>query len=214
MIAALAAHPSQRFADRAAWLAHLEALGLTRLEVTPDLVPFIGGEVKGTLSTVMATELISQRNQIQGQFGFKIPGVRVRANDGDLSNGTYVVLIREVPIVADTVDVHRRFFPGTTSDLSRVGVTGIYGEDGTDRLTGSTGLWLEVKDDGVGLTTAARSRLNAGVGLSNTRDRLECLYGAKHRLDFSEGSNALAVRIEIPFHRAPSGTDAAAPRVA
>jgi two-component system LytT family sensor kinase len=75
-------------------------------------------------------------------------------------------------------------------------------------------LWLEVRDDGVGLTTAARSRLNAGVGLSNTRDRLECLYGARHRLDFSEGANGLAVRIEIPFHSAPSGTDAAAPRVA
>jgi hypothetical protein len=38
VIAALAAHPIQRFADRAAWLAHLEALGLTRLEVTPDPV--------------------------------------------------------------------------------------------------------------------------------------------------------------------------------
>jgi hypothetical protein len=38
VIAALAAHPIERFADRAAWLAHLEALGLTRLEVTPDPV--------------------------------------------------------------------------------------------------------------------------------------------------------------------------------
>ena len=29
-------HPIQRFADRPAWHAHLEALGLTQLEVTPD----------------------------------------------------------------------------------------------------------------------------------------------------------------------------------
>ncbi|HET6520340.1 MAG TPA: transposase [Geminicoccaceae bacterium] len=38
VIAALAAHPSRRFADRASWRAHLEALGLTRLAVTPDPV--------------------------------------------------------------------------------------------------------------------------------------------------------------------------------
>jgi hypothetical protein len=34
----LAAHPTRRFADRASWCAHLEALGLTRLGVTPDPV--------------------------------------------------------------------------------------------------------------------------------------------------------------------------------
>jgi hypothetical protein len=34
----LAAHPSKRFADWPAWQAHLEALGVTRLEVTPDPV--------------------------------------------------------------------------------------------------------------------------------------------------------------------------------
>jgi Transposase IS66 family len=34
----LAAHPTRRFADRASWRAHLEALGLTRLGVMPDAV--------------------------------------------------------------------------------------------------------------------------------------------------------------------------------
>jgi hypothetical protein len=34
----LISHPSQHFTDRTAWHAHLEALGLTRLEVTPDPV--------------------------------------------------------------------------------------------------------------------------------------------------------------------------------
>ena len=34
----LAAHPTRRFADRASWRAHLEALGLTRLAVMPDAV--------------------------------------------------------------------------------------------------------------------------------------------------------------------------------
>jgi Transposase IS66 family len=38
VLGALAAHPSRRFADRASWRAHLEALGLTALKVTPDPV--------------------------------------------------------------------------------------------------------------------------------------------------------------------------------
>ena len=75
-------------------------------------------------------------------------------------------------------------------------------------------LSLEVRDDGVGLSPGARNNLRNGVGLSNTRDRLACLYGDAHRLEFSDGSNGLAVRIEIPFRRMPSGADHANIRVA
>ena len=38
VIARLAEHPEQHFADEAAWLAHLERLGITALTVTPDPV--------------------------------------------------------------------------------------------------------------------------------------------------------------------------------
>jgi signal transduction histidine kinase len=77
-------------------------------------------------------------------------------------------------------------------------------------------LWLEVRDNGGGLTASGRARLNAGVGLSNTRDRLECLYGSKQRLDFSDEATGLAVRIEFPFHRVPDAraADVAAIQVA
>jgi LytS/YehU family sensor histidine kinase len=51
-------------------------------------------------------------------------------------------------------------------------------------------LWIEVSDNGVGLSAGARARLRSGVGLSNTRDRLECLYGTAHRIEFSDGSRA------------------------
>jgi two-component system, LytTR family, sensor kinase len=70
-------------------------------------------------------------------------------------------------------------------------------------------LWLEVRDDGVGLNAGARARLRSGIGLANTRDRLACLYGERHRLDFSDGGPGLAVRIEIPFHPASLSGDAA-----
>jgi two-component system LytT family sensor kinase len=71
-------------------------------------------------------------------------------------------------------------------------------------------LWLEVRDDGVGLNAGARARLRSGIGLANTRDRLECLYGDSHRLEFSDSGPGLAVQIEIPYHPASSGDDEAA----
>ena len=76
------------------------------------------------------------------------------------------------------------------------------------RRRGDT-LWVEVSDNGVGLSAGARARLRSGIGLSNTRDRLECMYGTAHRIEFSDESAGLAVRIEIPFHRAAAPGGAA-----
>jgi two-component system, LytTR family, sensor kinase len=81
------------------------------------------------------------------------------------------------------------------------------------RRRGDT-LWLEVSDNGVGLSAGARARLRSGVGLSNTRDRLECMYGPAHRIEFSDEANGLAVRLEIPFHPAPAEPGEAAFQVA
>ena len=75
-------------------------------------------------------------------------------------------------------------------------------------------LWVEVRDNGVGLSGTARSRLHSGIGLSNTRARLECLYGDAHRLEFSEADEGLAVRLQIPFKPVPPGAGGAVVRVA
>jgi two-component system LytT family sensor kinase len=75
-------------------------------------------------------------------------------------------------------------------------------------------LRLEVRDNGIGLSGGARARLNDGVGLSNTRARLECLYGGAHTLEFSDAGQGLVVEMRFPFQRVPSDTDEAASRVA
>ena len=76
-------------------------------------------------------------------------------------------------------------------------------------------LWLEVRDNGVGLSGSARTQLSSGVGLANTRDRLECLYGDGQQLEFSETGGGLTVRMRIPFQRcAPPIATEAASRVA
>jgi len=71
-------------------------------------------------------------------------------------------------------------------------------------------LWMEVRDNGGGLQGRTLKALRTGVGLSNTRARLECMYPDAHRLEFTDKLGGLAVRIEIPFTRAAAAPAAAA----
>ncbi|HUE85700.1 MAG TPA: histidine kinase [Vicinamibacterales bacterium] len=61
-------------------------------------------------------------------------------------------------------------------------------------------LRLQVIDNGRGMTPAAVSAANQGVGLSNTRSRLERLYGDRARLEFAQSDEGgVAVTIHLPF---------------
>jgi LytS/YehU family sensor histidine kinase len=64
-------------------------------------------------------------------------------------------------------------------------------------------LELTVRDDGPGLVTGW-SLERTGVGLANTRARLEKLYAEHHRLELipAEGGGTMA-RVEIPFRLTP-----------
>jgi two-component system, LytTR family, sensor kinase len=60
-------------------------------------------------------------------------------------------------------------------------------------------LWLMVRDNGPGLSKAKLDAFNQGVGVSNTRSRLQHLYPGTHRFEFHEPSDGgLAVTIEMP----------------
>jgi signal transduction histidine kinase len=64
-------------------------------------------------------------------------------------------------------------------------------------------LRMVVRDNGAGLSSDAMNAFNTGVGLSNTRSRLEHLYGGRHRFDFhTPAGGGLAVTIVIPFVQA------------
>lgn len=68
---------------------------------------------------------------------------------------------------------------------------------------GDEALRLVVRDNGFGLPTGALEAFNTGVGLSNTRSRLEHFYGSRHRFEFERPpGGGLAVTIVIPFGRA------------
>jgi signal transduction histidine kinase len=64
-------------------------------------------------------------------------------------------------------------------------------------------LRLEVRDNGVGLTTDA---FHNGVGLTNTRSRLENLYGDRYRFECqTPPGGGLAVTVVIPFSSEGTG---------
>lgn len=61
-------------------------------------------------------------------------------------------------------------------------------------------LEIEVRDDGVGLTGAKLFAFNRGVGLTNTRSRLQRLYGSAHRFEFRQPPDGgLSVVIAVPL---------------
>ena len=65
-------------------------------------------------------------------------------------------------------------------------------------------LMLQVRDDGPGLHGADVSTAGQGLGLTNTRARLEQLYGRSYRFDIKDGENGGAVAtLEIPFSAEP-----------
>jgi two-component system, LytTR family, sensor kinase len=83
---------------------------------------------------------------------------------------------------------------------------GIAGRNGGDTVQITAGrdngrLWMQVRDNGGGLQVRTLKALRTGVGLSNTRARLDCLYGRHYRLEFTDKHGGLSVLIEIPFQR-------------
>jgi signal transduction histidine kinase len=97
---------------------------------------------------------------------------------------------------------------------------GIAGRQGGNEILIAAGrdgdrLWMQVRDNGAGLQVRTLKALRTGIGLSNTRARLECLYGRHYRLEFSDRHGGLSVLIAIPFQRVvPAGQQPAAVRVA
>lgn len=69
------------------------------------------------------------------------------------------------------------------------------------RLEGGL-LSLSVSDTGVGLTESCD--VSSGIGLTNTRSRLEALYPDQHTFSIRNGEDCgCVVTITIPFHRKP-----------
>ncbi|HEY0873923.1 MAG TPA: sensor histidine kinase [Vicinamibacterales bacterium] len=65
-------------------------------------------------------------------------------------------------------------------------------------------LWIEVRDDGVGLSEDALTALHKGIGVSTTRARLQHQFGADYRFEFHRLSQGVAVVVAIPWRVGPA----------
>jgi LytS/YehU family sensor histidine kinase len=100
-------------------------------------------------------------------------------------------------------DVPRMILQPIVENAIKHGIGGRHGGDCVKITAGRTEdrLWMQVTDNGAGLQVGTLRALRTGVGLSNTRARLDCLYGRHYRLEFSDKLGGLSVLIEIPFQR-------------
>jgi signal transduction histidine kinase len=113
-------------------------------------------------------------------------------------------------------EVPRMILQPIVENAIKHGIAGRHGGDTVQITAGLDGtrLWMQVHDNGGGLQVRTLKALRTGVGLSNTRARLDCLYGRHYRLEFSDKHGGLSVLIEIPFQRANVAGPPAAFRVA
>ncbi|MEO6213066.1 MAG: histidine kinase, partial [Vicinamibacterales bacterium] len=75
-------------------------------------------------------------------------------------------------------------------------------------------LWLEVRDDGVGLSEDALTALQKGIGVSTTRARLQHQFGADYRFEFHRLPQGVAVVVAVPWRTSTGGATANVERVA
>ena len=60
-------------------------------------------------------------------------------------------------------------------------------------------LWIEVRDDGRGLSETALTALQKGIGVSTTRARLQHQFGADFRFEFHRLEEGVAVVVAVPW---------------
>jgi type III secretion protein V len=80
------------------------------------------------------------RDGLQYELGHKqIPGISIRGNESDLADGTYIILINEIPLVSGNVNVGKVFVDKTVEQLKFLG---IQGEETINPANGSECAWI------------------------------------------------------------------------
>lgn len=132
---------TQEYGEKA--LDRLNVVTPVAIEVAGDLIQYVEGIERDTLSEELAENVSRLRVRVLEQFGVKLPGFRFRGNETDLADGTYIIFIKEIPVVSGNLSTRRRFCNISEKDLSEIGVTG---DPGADPVTGEDGFWID-RDD-------------------------------------------------------------------
>ena len=113
------------------------------VEVAGNLIPYVESETETEgLHPTLSDLSVNMREDIFKTKGVKVPGVRFRGNE-DLPEGTYNIMINEIPLAKGSISEEKRLFPGPMENLTPLGG---FGEETDNPLTGSEAVWILRKD--------------------------------------------------------------------
>jgi type III secretion protein V len=122
------------------------------LEVAADLIPLVEDATGG--NKFLGEMIPMMRDGLFYELGVKFPGIRVRGNETDLAQGTYIILINEVPMVSGSVGLEKVLVNDT---VDRLTLLNIEGEPAVNPANGSECAWIPQQYAGIaeqaGLTT-------------------------------------------------------------
>jgi type III secretory pathway component EscV len=93
------------------------------LEVSADLIPIFEPDATGA-SRAMDELAPGMRNELQAEFGFPFPGIRVRGNETDMPPRSALIMIDEVPVIMIEVGLDDVLVDGTIKELEALGISG------------------------------------------------------------------------------------------
>jgi two-component system LytT family sensor kinase len=163
-----------------------------------SMITRLGDFLRLTLENVGTQEVTLQQEMEFLNSYLEIERVRFRDRLTTLVNVDPQMLDVPVPnlILQPIVENAMRHAIATHSSCGRIEITA---------APRNGALRIEVKDNGPGLPVDQDGiHLRKGVGLANTRARLERLYGADHLLELAnDPAGGLIVILEIPRERSP-----------
>jgi tetratricopeptide (TPR) repeat protein len=107
--------------------------------------------------------LPDMRERVRAEMGVRVPGVRIRGDDGVLPDDSYVIMLDEVPVVPGRIVAHSQYCPETIDRLAALGISRDKLVAADNPVTGGPGCWVDDEEaDRVldaGLTLWPDSRL-------------------------------------------------------
>lgn len=160
------------------------------LEVASNLVPLV--EDRGAGSRFLAEMIPMMRDGLFYELGVRFPSIRVRGNGPDMPDGSYVIMLNEIPLVTGTVSLDKVLVNDT---VERLRLMNIQGEIAKNPASGQECAWIDAEFQEIveqaGLTTwdaagymilhlASVLRKNSAefVGIQETMNMLEQLEQA------------------------------------
>lgn len=124
------------------------------LEVAFDLIPLVeSGE--NSLSPNFQKSINNMKDSLYHVLGHvRIPGIRVKGNETDLPDGTYIIFINDIPLVSGYVSIDKLLCNATVDRLNQLDIKG---EEAINPADGSECAWIsaefKILSAEVGLTT-------------------------------------------------------------